>query len=348
MTRYAPDIIFFWIIFAIAGYLTYSVLSPYLVTLFLSGMCAIVTTPLHRTLMTRLGKRNTLAALGTTFAVGVFLLLPLLGMASILVRELRALYATSLADHASIELLTRYLVLIEQTIRIYIPDFTMQVRLTDYAAGAMSWVIANVNLLFSNIILLIIHTVLFLAGVYFFSREGHRIRTLAFAWSPLSAHDDEHLFARMTIAINAVLKGALLSAFLQSVLVSIAGVLCGIPNPVLFGVIAFFAAFIPPFGSAFVTAPLGVITIMLGHFGAGVGLLVSGGVIGVIDNVIRPLIVKRGTQIHPFIILLSIMGGIARFGLLGFIVGPIIIAALFTLLEIFPSIMRTEGGTHHE
>ena len=108
------------------------------------------------------------------------------------------------------------------------------------------------------------------------------------------------------------------------------------PNPVLWGLVAALAALIPGIGTALILIPAIGYLFFTGSTGAAIGLLIWGVVaVGLIDNFLGPMLVNRGVKIHPFLILLSIFGGLSFFGPVGFVLGPLIIALVFALLEIY-------------
>jgi predicted PurR-regulated permease PerM len=110
----------------------------------------------------------------------------------------------------------------------------------------------------------------------------------------------------------------------------------------VWGSIAAVAALIPGVGTALVVVPGVLYLFFTGSTGYAIGLLIWGLLaVGLIDNLLGPLVVNRGIKIHPFIILLSVLGGLTFFGLVGFILGPLIIAFLFALLEIYKNSKAT-------
>jgi len=106
----------------------------------------------------------------------------------------------------------------------------------------------------------------------------------------------------------------------------------------LWGTVAAIAALVPGFGVSLVVIPAAAYLIISGEYAYAAGLFIWGyaGIV-VIDHIIGPTLVNKGVRVHPFIVLLSILGGLLAFGLIGFILGPIILVVLFTLLEIYKS-----------
>ncbi|OQW98324.1 MAG: hypothetical protein BWK74_04780, partial [Desulfobacteraceae bacterium A6] len=143
--------------------------------------------------------------------------------------------------------------------------------------------------------------------------------------------------------INSVIKGNLTVAVIQGALTSAGFAVFGIPNAVLWGSVTAIAALIPGVGTSLVLIPAILFLFLSGKFLSGFGLLAWGaGAVGLVDNFLGPKLVGRGMQMHPFIILLSVLGGIGFFGPIGFLLGPLAISLLFAFLEIISSVKLQE------
>ena len=176
--------------------------------------------------------------------------------------------------------------------------------------------------------------------MFFFYRDGAKLHDFAVKWSPLADRYDESIIAKLETAISVVVNGALFVSAIQGLTIGIGFVLFGLPNPVLWGAVSVIAALIPVVGTAIITVPAGLYLFFHGDTVSGIGMLVWGGLlVGAVDNLIRPLFIKRGVDIHPFVILLSVLGGLAYFGPIGFLAGPISIAFFYALLDIYPAIV---------
>jgi predicted PurR-regulated permease PerM len=154
--------------------------------------------------------------------------------------------------------------------------------------------------------------------------------------SPLANEYDERILRRLEDAISSVVKGKLLIVLIQGILASVGFWLFGIPHPVLFGALTSLAALIPFVGVAVVFVPAVLYLFFAGSVGAAAGLLVAGIIIGSVDNVLGPILFERGLQLHPLLILLSVLGGLAFFGPIGFLAGPVALSLLVALLDIYP------------
>jgi predicted PurR-regulated permease PerM len=109
-----------------------------------------------------------------------------------------------------------------------------------------------------------------------------------------------------------------------------------IPAPAVWGAVAAIAAFIPGIGTSLVIVPGIIYLLLTGNTAYAIGLAIWGAVaVGLIDNVLGPHLVNKGVHIHPFLILVSVLGGLSTFGPIGFILGPLVLALLFALLEVY-------------
>jgi predicted PurR-regulated permease PerM len=133
-------------------------------------------------------------------------------------------------------------------------------------------------------------------------------------------------------------------ALIQGILGGILFFSVGIPSPVFWGAIMAFLSIIPVVGAFIVYVPAGVILIIGGSYVKGIVVLGVGAVvISQVDSVLRPLIIAGKASMHPLLLFFAIMGGIALFGLLGVVLGPMIAAIFLTLLKIFEFKLHPEA-----
>ena len=156
---------------------------------------------------------------------------------------------------------------------------------------------------------------------------------------------DETIFNKLALAINSVVRGNLAVAIIQGILTAVGFTIFGVPNAVLWGSVAAITALIPGIGTALVIFPAIIFLFISGEALSAFGLLLWGVMaVGLIDNFLGPKLASRGMRLHPFLILLSIFGGIGFFGPIGFLLGPIILSLLFALLEIYSLISKAKEG----
>jgi len=153
---------------------------------------------------------------------------------------------------------------------------------------------------------------------------------------PFSAETAEELRTRFYSVTHATLLGTALTAMLQGTLIGVGFWSVGLPNPAFWGVVTGFASILPVLGSALVWLPGAIVLLLQQRYGAAVGLLLVGGVLASnIDNVIRPLVFRRVSNIHPMITLIGAFAGVRYFGLLGVLLGPLAIQYFFVLVRLY-------------
>jgi predicted PurR-regulated permease PerM len=153
---------------------------------------------------------------------------------------------------------------------------------------------------------------------------------------PFSEASAEELRSRFYSVTHATLLGTLLTAVSQGTLIGLGFWIVGLPNALFWGVVTGFASILPVLGSALVWLPAVLYLFAMQRVGAGVTLLIAGGVlVSNIDNVIRPLIYKRVSNIHPLITLVGAFAGVKYFGLLGVLLGPLAIQYFFEFVRLY-------------
>ena len=151
---------------------------------------------------------------------------------------------------------------------------------------------------------------------------------------------DEEVLETLRASVDAVLRGRFLIAVAQGVFLSLGFVIFGVGSPILWGFVGCIASLIPALGTSIITVPASIYLFINGNIGAGIGVLVWGALaVGFIDDTLSFFILKRKIKIHPLIILFSILGGVQFFGPIGFIAGPVLASAFFSILKIYPFII---------
>lgn len=194
----------------------------------------------------------------------------------------------------------------------------------------------NIGPFFSATLKTIVFFGLLIVSLFFFLKDGHKFRERIIELSPLPNKYDTNIIERLEQAVNSVIRGSLTIALIQGILAGVGLWIFGVPHAALWGSLAAFAALIPSVGTAIILVPSIIFLFATEKFFPAIGLTVwSMVIVGLIDNVLSPYLVGRGVHIHPFFILLSVLGGLALFGPVGFIIGPLSISLLYALLDIY-------------
>ena len=180
--------------------------------------------------------------------------------------------------------------------------------------------------------------ILMLYILFFFLRDGERLLAAFSRALPVEDSRERRIFAKFAQVSRATIKGTLIVGMIQGSLGGILFWILGINAPVFWGVIMTVLSLLPAIGSFLIWGPTAVVLILTGHLGRGIIMIVVGTVIiGLVDNILRPMLVGRDIRMPDFLILLSTLGGLSIFGIMGFIVGPMIAALFLTLWDMFAS-----------
>lgn len=177
---------------------------------------------------------------------------------------------------------------------------------------------------------------IWLYAMYFFLLDGDKLMDRILYYLPMKDEDEQLMLDRFTSVARATLKGTAVIGIIQGGLAELALWVVGIPSAVFWGVIMVVLSIIPSIGTAVVWGPAAVILAISGSVGKALGLFIFCGiVVGSVDNLIRPVLVGKDTQMHELMIFLGTLGGIFMFGITGMIIGTIIAALFVTILEIY-------------
>lgn len=319
------------------------VLLPFLGAVFWAVVIAIVFHPLYLRLLAALDNRPNLASLATVVIVLLIVVLPLLLIAVAIVQEATALVASiQSGDMALQDLLQTVLGVLPQWSTSLLTRFGLT-DLEAIQAGIVSalggWVQAMGPQVFSigqSAVNVFISLFAMLYLTFFLFRDGETLIGHLKSAAPFRPALKDALLARFTLVVRATVKGDILVAMVQGGLGGLGFWVLGIHPTILWTVLMSFLALLPVFGAALVWLPFAIYFLATGAILQGVGLLVYGVlVVGLVDNFMRPLLVGKATKMPEFVVLISTLGGVATFGLQGFITGPVVAAMFIAVWSTF-------------
>ena len=173
--------------------------------------------------------------------------------------------------------------------------------------------------------------------VFFFGmRDAEKLKNYVKSISPFSSELEKSLSTQFKEITNSVIYGHIIVGILQGILTGIGLLIFGVNNVLLLTLVAVLASVLPIIGAWLVWIPAGIYLLVSGHTGAGIGLMLYGAIfISWIDNVIRPYIVSRRTNLSSGIVLIGMIGGLMVFGVLGLVLGPLILAYAIVILDAY-------------
>lgn len=342
MNRNVLEIIFFFSLLGASGLVLFFIFQPYLGALFVALVFSIAFYPVHLFFLKHTKERRSISALLSVLVVLVIILLPLFVIGAVLFQETKDIAVELQNGNGVLPFLETKLDTVEARLNALAPDAHIELDLRAIAGNTISWISDHIGAVFTGVAKGALDLFIMIVGLFFFLRDGSRIREILISWSPLRDDHDKAILDKITVAVNSVLKGSLLIAVVQGFLTGVGFAIFGVPSPVLWGFVATLASLIPSVGTAIVWIPGVVFLFALQNDTVmAIGLAAWGiFLVGLIDNVLRPVLIERGVKIHPFLILLSVFGGIGLFGPIGFLVGPIVLSFVFALIEVSPKIIR--------
>jgi predicted PurR-regulated permease PerM len=223
---------------------------------------------------------------------------------------------------------------IEGFVTQFVPEFTLDTN--KYLVTFSSWVTSRLGGAVSITFDLTLKIFLFLIALFYFLRDSAQFKQNIKLINPFPEDKEKKIENAVVSSVRSVMIGAVVVALVQGALSMIGFKIFGVPNPVLWGTVAGLAALVPGIGTGIVTAPIVVFLFFYGGGFAWVGLLIwSALFVGLVDNFINPYIINKGVNIHPLLILFSIIGGLQFFGAEGFILGPLVLSVLFALMKLY-------------
>ncbi len=318
------------------GYLVFLIVAPFIRPLAWSAVMAIFFYPLY--LRVEKHMRSTYAALLSTLAVTLLLIVPVL---------LVLLYASKEAIDGSARiqgminggvaaLPTHFIDWLQARLPGSLQNIELMGPLRQGAEKTASYLASSLGGMLKNLFSFFVNLFILLFALFFMFRDGKTILRAARHLIPFDPEIQESMLGESRDLIFASVAVALLIAAIQGTLGGIAFALTGLPAPVFMGVLIAFFSIVPVVGSALIWFPAAVWLALSGHWGKAIVVAaICGGVAGVADNLIRPLILRNRTRLNDLLLFISILGGLDAFGLLGLVAGPTIVAAALGVFRVY-------------
>ena len=326
---------FFFVLLAAVTYLVWQLMLPFMPALVLSAIIATACYPLYKKIQRYVGaKRIALGSLLTTILVFLLVIVPLGLVGYLIFLEAGTFYAAVNAGRSIT--IAPTLTLLQDLITRFIPSANFDVTL--YAKEGAGWIASSMGAVFASTANLILILTIAFIGLYYLFKDGEKLIQILVHLSPLPDKEDAKIISRLATSVRSVLVGRLAVGLLQGVLTTIGFLIFGIPQAVLWGMVAAIASLVPMIGTSLVFVPTVAFLLISESYTAAIGIGVWGLiVVGVVDNFVGPYLVSRGSTLHPFLVLVSALGGLSVFGPVGFVLGPVTMSFFVALLETYES-----------
>jgi len=326
-------------------YLAYLLIQPFLMPIFLAVVLVVVGWPLHLGVLWLVGaKRQYLAAAITVLLFCLIIVLPLYFMVGIITDQALGLYNTVSrmiqggGFHDSLkhglDLLNPFFDKLNEALGISKADVFTQVG--EMVRRVSNLLYSNLAGLLRGITNLVIDFFLMLIVAFYLFIDGRRAADRLLSLSPMPTSLNNQIKDEVLGTMRATLTGTVVLSLLQGILGGIGFWIFGVPNSPFWGTVMVFSSVVPIFGTAVVWLPGGIFLLLSGMTGAGVGVMVWCLISALIcDNLIRPKLLGNVTHLHPLMVFFAVLGGLLLFGVVGLVLGPMVLALMLSLLEVY-------------
>ena len=319
------------------------VLWPFYSAVFWAAVFALMFTPLHLRLLKKMPGKPTLAGLITVSAILVLVILPVGLIVVMLTQEAASVYQRVQSGELNIGV---YLQQAYNGLPGWITNLLARFGLTDFAliqerivssfARGTQFFATQALSIGQNAFDFFISFFIMLYMLFFLLRDGASLSRRIHEAIPLDENIKRQLLSKFTTVIRATVKGNVVVAAIQGFLGAVIFAFMGIHAAVLWGTLMAFLSLLPAVGAALVWLPVAIYFLVTGAVLKGIVLIAYGVlVIGLVDNILRPVLVGKDTKIPDYVILVSTLGGMAIFGLNGFVIGPLVAAMFIAAWAIF-------------
>ncbi|MAT49733.1 MAG: AI-2E family transporter [Porticoccaceae bacterium] len=321
--------------------LFFFLIKPFFASVFWACAIALVFYPVQQRLIRRWAHRPNLSALATLFICIVVVVIPVLLILTSFVQEAAGLYQRissgelkpeSLLDHVR-DALPAVNALLD---RFGLDLDSLKEQAASGAVAASRFIAKNAVSLGQSTFQFFLNLVLMLYLMFFLLRDGSALVDKLTHALPFGDERERLMFSKFAEVTRATIKGNLVVAMVQGALGGIIFWLLGIPGPILWGVVMAVLSLIPAVGAGLIWLPAAIFLFATGDTVEAIILVLYGVlVIGLADNVLRPILVGRDTKLPDWLVLLSTLGGLVLFGINGFVIGPVIAALFVVVWQIF-------------
>jgi predicted PurR-regulated permease PerM len=319
-------------------YLVFRIFQPFLVPMAWAGVLVVVFYPWHQWLVQRWGR--TRAAILSTLGVTLILVIPMIFITTAFVRE-------GLAAIRSIEEIgtERRAEILESALRLWkniegrLPvelDLDLVALAKQAAQLVGGFVAARAGAVARNVALFVFDFVVFLLSLYYLFRDSTVLAASLRRLAPFEEPLRGEMLTQARDLISASVTSSLIVGAVQGTIGGLAFAFLDIPGPVLWGVVMGLFSLLPVVGAWIVWAPVAIGLLLSGEIARGLVLVgVGAGLVGMVDNLLRPYLVSGRSRLSGLVIFVSLLGGVSVFGMLGMVLGPIVVATVFAIVDVY-------------
>jgi predicted PurR-regulated permease PerM len=319
------------------------IVAPFFGAILWALVAAIVFNGVYRRILLKMPKRANLAAMLTLLLIIAIVIIPAIAIGSLLIDEALSTYGKLRSQQIDFgrAVLDVWAAIPEsvraQLDRVGLGDIkAVQTKLSTLVSGGLRIAATQAVNFGQSAFGFAMALGIMLYLTFFLIRDGKELTHRIGERMPIATQQRRDLFEKFTTVIRATIKGSIVVAMVQGLIGGVLFGLLGVDGALLWGVVMGFLSLIPALGTALIWGPVAIYLFATGAVVKGIILVVCGVlIIGMVDNVLRPILVGKDTRMPDYIVLISTLGGISVMGINGFIVGPVIAALFMAAWDIF-------------
>ncbi|GAA4421784.1 AI-2E family transporter [Acidovorax lacteus] len=320
-----------------------AILWPFHGAVFWGVVLAILFTPLYRRLLRRMPGKPNLAALCTLAVCLVIVIIPVIVITLTLLQEATTIYERMRSGQLNFGLYLQQIIAALPTWAANLLDrfdlttvAQLQQKLSTVSVQISQFIATRALSIGQNTLEFLVGFGVMLYLLFFLLRDGAGLIQRIGEATPLDTLHKRQLVSKFATVIRATVKGNIVVAASQGALGGMIFWVLGIQGPVLWGVLMAFLSLLPAVGAGLIWVPVAIYFLATGAVWQGLVLTAFGvGVIGLVDNILRPILVGKDTKMPDYVVLISTLGGMSLFGITGFVIGPAVAALFIACWDLF-------------
>jgi predicted PurR-regulated permease PerM len=330
------------------------IIEPYFIAVLWGIIVTIMFQPVYREILSLMPRWRNAAAGMTLLLIVAMVILPALLLTLALVDEAAAFYARIQSGEINFARLF-------EDLRAGLPHWSeawlerfgldnfdaAQDRVREGVANSFQFIAAQAVTIGQGAFSLFVALGVMLYLTFFLLRDGDQLVDSIIRRTPLRAGPRRELLHQFVLVIRATVKGSIIVAIVQGLVGGLIFWLLGVEGALLWGVMMGFFSLLPAVGTGLVWVPISIYLFMTGAIGEALILVFCGlFVIGMVDNILRPLLVGRDTRLPDYLVLITTLGGLQIFGFSGLVIGPVVGALFIAVWNIVAGMRNTDDGVH--
>lgn len=342
----------FFALLAIVTTAFLTIMKPFFYPLFWAAILASTFYPLFKWINTKLKIPN-LSSIIILTLIFTLIVIPMIGIGTLVIKEALDLYSTA-ADRSvdinkTIQHALQWVKQNPYTAQFNIDQSFLTEKVVELYQSITSFLLNSAKIITQNSVVFSVMFFIMFYALFFFIRDGEKFLRELMHLCPLGDRYEKILYDKFTSTVRATIKGSIIIGLIQGALGWAMFAVAGIQGALIWGLLMVLLSTIPGVGCYFVWLPAAIVMILTDHVATGIGMILFGTlVIGTIDNIIRPILVGKDSELHPLLVLFSTLGGIVTFGISGFIIGPVIASLLLSFWEMYDEYYKKDLDNNHE